>query len=199
MKKLLLLLLIICGSFSASAQDSKAFYAKANYALVPHNILQGVGYTAGYQWHTDKPVSWKVETGMLSTFKERKMNETVGDITFLDLHYNLAQWNLAFIPTLSIISSKKMKLSGGLGLSGAYQSKIFMLSNYKILRFPDTEVWEYASNADASNGLKIGTIAEVDLSFRLNEKWTVSLSSQYHTYLYGEPLLITGIGTSINF
>lgn len=196
MRKNILLLVTIL-SLSLSAQNTKEFYGKLNYSLVPHNMLNGIGYSAGYHWDTNRPISYKIEMGMLTSYRERKMNETFGDIRYLDLHYNLAQMNLAIIPNWHFFKSKQLDLSIGFGLTGGYQSKIFMLSNYEYLRYKKSK--DIITQVDASSKYYAGLVGAFDINYQLSEKWIMSLSTQYQLYYQGESLLSAGIGVGYKF
>ena len=198
MKKIVLLLLITL-SLSLLAQNTKELYGKLNYSFVPHNMLNGIGYTAGYHWDSNKPISYKLEMGMLTSYRERNINETFGDIRYLDLYYNLAQMNLAVIPTWHFFTTKQLELTAGLGLSCAYQSKIFTLSHYEYKKYTSNDYWEKVMKVDASNGLRAGLVGAFDINFQLSEKWVMSLSTQYQIYYKGESLLSAGIGVGYIF
>ncbi|MFV0391697.1 MAG: hypothetical protein ACK5KP_07435 [Paludibacteraceae bacterium] len=103
MRKIILLFFAL-STVSLFSQESEELYGKLNYTVVPHNVLTGIGYGAGYAWHLDNPISWKVEMGMMTSYRERKMDETYGNIRYRDLYYNLAQLNLAVIPTWNVIN-----------------------------------------------------------------------------------------------
>lgn len=198
MKKIILLLVTIL-SFSLFAQDSKALYGKLNYSFVPHNMLSGVGYSAGYHWNTNRPIFYKVEMGMLTSYRERNIDETYGGIRYLNLYYNLAQMNLAIIPTWHFFTTKQLELTTGLGLSCAYQSKIFTLSNYEYKRHTTYDYWENEMKVDVSNGLLAGIVSSFDINYQLSEKWILSLSTQYQIYYQGESLLSAGVGVGYRF
>lgn len=198
MKKIVLLLFTIL-SFSLFAQNSKTLYGKLNYSFVPHNLLNGVGYSAGYHWNKNKSISYKVEMGMLTSYRERNINETFGDIRYLDLYYNLAQMNLAVIPTWHFFTTKQLELTAGLGLSCAYQSKLFTLSHYEYKRRSNYDNWEKEMKVDASNGLRVGLVGAFDINYQLSEKWIISLSTQYQLYYKGESLLSAGVGVGYRF
>jgi len=198
MKKIVLLLVTFL-SFSVFAQDSKALYGKLNYSFVPHNMLNGVGYSAGYHWNTNRPISYKVEMGMLTSYRERNIDETIGDIRYMDLYYNLAQMNLAVIPTWHFFTTKQLELTAGLGLSCAYQSKIFTLSHYEYKENTNYDHWEKEMKVNATNSLHVGLVGAFDINYQLSEKWIMSLSAQYQLYYQGEMLLTTGFGIGYRF
>jgi len=198
MKNIVLILLTIL-SLSLSAQDSNNLYGKINYTFVPHNMLNGVGYTVGYHWNTNRPISYKVEMATLTNFRERKINEAFVNIRYTDLYYNLAQMNLAIIPTWHFLTTKQLELTAGLGLSCAYQSKIFTLSHYEYNAKSSYEYWEKVMNVDASYGLYAGLVGAFDVNYQLSEKWFMILSSQYQLYYKGESLLTAGLGVGYRF
>jgi hypothetical protein len=198
MKKILLILLT-CLSFPLTAQDSKALYGKLNYSFVPHNMIQGVGYSLGYHLNADKAISYKVEMGMMTSYRERKMNDIFGDIQYLDLYYNLAQMNLAFIPTWRFLKTNQWELSAGLGLSAAYQSKIFTILNYAYRNSPTSDVWYQVNKVDASAGLRAGLLGALDVHYQLSPKWVLGLSAQYQVYYQGEAVISTGFGMGYRF
>jgi hypothetical protein len=197
--KKILCVLIICCSFDVHAQESQSFYGRMNYGLVPHNILQGVGYAIGYQWNADKPLSLKIETGMISTFRDRKMNFQLGDIRYLDLYYNLAQMNLAIIPTWQFIRSEHWQVSAGVGFSGAYQSKIFTTSHYEYRNSPTSEYWTSVYEVDVAEGIHAGLLGELDIRYLLSKHWHVGFSAQYQVYDGGEAMLVSGLGVGYKF
>jgi len=162
-------------------------------------MLDGIGYTVGYQWNANMPISYKVEMGMITAFRERKINETIGDIRYLDLYYNLAQMNVAFIPTWNFISTKRLGLSAGIGLSCAYQSKVYTSSHYEYKIYTDADYWENVMKVDATNGLCAGLVGALDLNYQLSAKWIITLSTQYQIYYQGESALVTGIGVGLKF
>lgn len=190
MKKIVILLFTFF-SFTLMAQNSKELYGKLNYTFIPHNLLTGIGYTAGYQWKSHQPVSYKVEMGMLTSFRERKMDVVVGGIHFQNLYYNLGQMNLAFIPTWNVFLGNRFKISTGLGLSGAYQSKIFTLTHYLYESYPGS--WEDVSNVDASSEIRIGALGAFDVNYQLSENWSMGISAQYQMYYRGESLFTGGL------
>ncbi|MDO9634733.1 MAG: hypothetical protein Q7J05_06775 [Paludibacter sp.] len=198
MKKILLLL-VICLSFALQAQDSKEIYGRLNYAFVPHNMLQGVGYSVGYHWQADKPLSYKVELGMLTTYREREIDQTIGNIQFLNLYYNLAQMHVAIIPTWQFVTTYRWGLSAGLGLSGAYQSKLFTVSNYKYRERPTSDYWQQVTDVDAASNLRAGLVGAFDIHYQLSAKWVLGLTAQYQIYYQGESVLEVGIGAGYRF
>jgi len=116
MKKIILLLFAF-STISLYSQGSKELYGKLNYSFIPHNLLNGVGYAVGYELNVERPISYKIEFGMLTTYRERPVNFSTDKIHFLDLYYNLAQMNLAFVPTWNLITTDCLRISAGLGLS----------------------------------------------------------------------------------
>jgi hypothetical protein len=144
-------------------------------------------------------MSYKIEMGMLTSFRERKMNEPFGDIRYLDLYYNLAQMNLAVIPTWHFLKTRQLELTAGLGLSCAYQSKIFTLSHYEYKKYTSNDYWEKEMKVDASNGLRTGLVGAFDINYQLSEKWVIRLSTQYQLYNHGESLLSSGMGVGYSF
>lgn len=198
MKQAIIILFTFC-SILLSAQDSKVVYVNTNYTLLPHNILQGAGYTLGYHWMADQPLSYKAEFGMLTSFRERKMNNLIGEIRYLDLYYNLAQMNLAFIPTWQFLKTKQWELSGGLGFSAAYQSKIFTLYNYEYERYPSGDDWMQVNKVDATAGLLAGLTGNLDLRYQFSGNWLLGLSAQYQVYYQGEQVIVAGIGVGYRF
>ncbi len=198
MKKHITLIFTVI-TFSLFAQGTNDLYLKTNYTLAPHNILQGVGYSVGYHWHNNNPISYKIEMGMASTLREREMSETIGDIRLMNLYYNLAQRNVAFIPTWNFLSTNRWSLSTGIGLSCAYQSKIYTLSHYEYKRHPDFDWWTKVMNVDASRSLHVGLLGDFNINYQLTNKWQMSLSTQYQIYYQGEQLLSTGIGIAYQF
>jgi len=187
-------LLVVLLFGTAKAQDTNEIYCRLNYTFVPHNLLNGVGYSVGYHWNTDQPVSYKAEMGMMTTYRERKMNDVVGDIRYLDLYYNLAQLNLAFIPTLRLAETQQWLLTSGLGVSGAYQSKLFTESHYDYKNRNTYGGWEEAMTMNASNRLHAGLIGAIDLSYKLPRNRTLNLSATYQLYYQGESVAGVGIG-----
>lgn len=198
MKKTLLSLSLLL-SVSLFSQGTKEFYGKINYAFIPHNMLNGAGYTFGYEWNNQNPVSYKIETGMLAANRVRKMDETIGEIRLKDLYYNLAQMNVAIIPTWNFLSSNRLQLSAGIGLSCAYQSIVFTLSHYEYPRNIEYDLWNNVMTVDASSGLHVGLLGDLNISYRLSNTWQMSLSTQYHLYHQGEQLLSAGIGIAYQF
>jgi len=189
-----IVLMLIFLSVTVKAQDSNEIYGRLHYQFVPHNLLNGVGYSVGYHWNTTLPVSYKVEMGMMTSYRERKMNEVVGDIRYLNLYYNLAQLNFAFIPTVRILNTQHWKLTSGLGVTVAYQSKLFTNSHYDY-KHPNTySGWEEAMTMDVSGKLYTGLIGSVDLSYKLSRNRTLSLSTGYQLYYMGESVAGVGIG-----
>jgi hypothetical protein len=198
MKKTILLLLLLL-SVSLFSQETKEFYGKLNYAFVPHNMLNGAGYTIGYEWNTQSPVSYKIETGMLTVNRVREINETMGEIRLKDLYYNLAQMNVAMIPTWNFIRANRIQLSTGLGFSCAYQSRIFTLSHYEYARNLEHNLWNTEMTVDAGSALYLGAIAVVDLKYQYSEHWHVNLSAQYHHYLNAKSVITVAIGIGYRF
>lgn len=198
MKKTILSLLLLA-SISVFSQATKEFYGKLNYAFVPHNMLNGAGYTIGYEWNTQSPVSYKIETGMLAVNRVREMNETFGDLRMKDLYYNLAQMNLAIIPTWNVVSANRLELSAGLGFSCAYQSRIYTLSHYEYLRNIQSDLWNTVMNVDASSAFYAGVITSVDVKYLVSNRWQINLSTQYQNYFKGESVILAGIGAGYRF
>lgn len=198
MKKIILYLFLFC-VLSAFSQTKEAFYGKLNYVLVPHNIVQGSGYSIGYEYNKLKPISYKVEFGMLTSHRVRETNLSYVDIRFKDLYYSLAQINMAYIPTWHFVKKDNFQCSAGLGLSGAYQSKIFTLSHYEINRNTASDYWENIMTVDASSGFHIGAVGELNVNFQISDRWSTGLSAQYQVYVKGESLLTAGISAAYRF
>lgn len=197
--KKILFSLIVFTSLVVQAQESQSFYGRMNYGLVPHNILQGVGYAFGYQWNADKSLSYKIETGMVTAFRDRPVGFTFDDIRYKDLYYNLAQLNLSIIPTWRFLSAGNLDLSVGLGFSGVYQSKIFTTVHYEYRNSPVSEYWTSVMQVDAAEGLHAGLTGEFEIKYKLKKHWVIGITAQYQVLLQGEPVILSGIGVGYRF
>ncbi|NLD63053.1 MAG: hypothetical protein GX646_04095 [Bacteroidales bacterium] len=176
MKKILISMALLISVSALWSQEKGSILFTGSYAYMPEYRMQGAGYTVSYQ-HNLKP--WlSLETGAGYTLASRTIerNQTLNNVTLLDLNYHHAAYSLYAAPVLKAGNGRVVSVDLFAGPVITWQSNVFDMNRYEMPESPayTGRMTDIVYVNRVLEGTFFGGIAGCRVNVRTGENWRVN-------------------------
>ncbi|MBN1925700.1 MAG: hypothetical protein JW798_07690 [Prolixibacteraceae bacterium] len=198
-KQIILLIIISVFSNCINAQRENHISVALNYVLIPHNIIQGAGYSLEYRKSFSENFSINGEFAYGQAMRKRENNVVINNYQMLPLHYNHAGYYLTVFPSYCFNLPSRLSFEIGAGISGCYQSYLYDTYHYRFISE------DYNWDEDEQNGIYfnegyfIGGLVKAKIKYPLSAKFGVFIHTDYKIFWQAENLFCAGAGISYSF
>ncbi|MDF1560604.1 MAG: hypothetical protein P1P83_10415 [Bacteroidales bacterium] len=179
MKKLFILLALLMGTGTLWSQEKESILFTGSYEYMPEYRMQGAGYTVSYQ-HNLKPwLSLEAGGGYTLASRTIERNQTVNNVTLLDLNYHHAAYSLYAAPGLKAGKGRAVSVDLFAGPVIAWQSNVFDLNRYEMPEGPayTGSMTDIVYVNRVLEGTFFGGIAGCRVNIRTGENWSLNFGA----------------------
>ena len=179
MKKPIILLALLLGSGTLWSQERGSLLFSGSYLNMPRYGMQGAGYTVSYQHNLRSWLGLEAGGGYSLGSRTIERNQTVNNVTLLDLNYHHAAYSLYAAPVLKAGNGRAVSVALFAGPVITWQSNVFDMNRYEMPESPayTGRMTDIVYVNRVLEGTFFGGIAGCRMNIRTGDNWSLNFGA----------------------